>query len=152
MLRNEIGDNKYIFNDYMDESAFNPKLKVRDQMATFLICESIEMYVEKEFTDVFSDIYEEVDKSLFHNMILNIDSCCFLYFDGAHPMYHAYFNYERDLFKNECIMPNETGYSQEHILLFLNYFYMLISSISIMDLEITNYLGATRPKRAILEK
>ena len=61
-------------------------------------------------------------------------------------------DYEKDVFKNECILPDELGYAKEHILLFLNYFYMLISSVSIMDLEITNYLGATRPKRVICEK
>ena len=110
------------------------------------------MDIEKEINSVFSDIYKEIDKSLFHNMILNIDNYCLLYFDGKHPLYHAYFDYEKDVFKNECILPDELGYAKEHILLFLNYFYMLISSVSIMDLEITNYLGATRPKRAILEK
>ena len=151
-LRNDIGNNPYIFKDYKSQSPFDPKLKVRDQMATFLICENIEMDVEKEINDVFSDVYREIDKSLFHNMILNIDNSCLLYFDGKYPMFHAYFNYEKDSFKNECIMPHEAGYPKEHILLFLNYFYMLISSISIMNLEITNYLGATRPTRAILEK
>lgn len=151
-LRNDIGDNPYIFKDYQSQSPFNPKLKVRDQMATFLICENIEMDVEKVINDVFSDIYKEIDKSLFHNMILNINNSCFLYFDGKHPIYHAYFDYGKDSFKNECIMPNKVGYPKEHILLFLNYFYMLISSISIMDLEITNYLGVRRPKTAILEK
>lgn len=151
-LRNDIDNNPYIFRDYTGGDAFNPKLHVRDQMATFLICESIEMEVEKELPSLFGDIYKEIDKSLFHNMILNIDSYCLLYFDGKHPMYHPYFNYEKDFFKNECIMPHDAGYAKEHILLFLNYFYMLISSVSIMDLEITNYFGATRAKRAILEK
>ena len=64
-LRNDIGNNPYIFKDYKGESAFDPKLKVRDQMATFLICESIEIDIEKEINDVFSDIYKEIDKSLF---------------------------------------------------------------------------------------
>ena len=58
---------------------------------------------------------------------------------------------KKDIFKNECILPHEMGYAKEHILLFLNYFYMLISSVSIMNLEITNYLGATRFKKAIRE-
>lgn len=73
-LRNDIDNNPYIFKNYSGDSAFNPKLKVRDQMATFLICESIEMDIEKEINSVFSDIYKEIDKSLFHNMILNIDA------------------------------------------------------------------------------
>lgn len=99
-----------------------------------------------------NNIFDKLVKSLFHNMILNIDNCCCLYFDGTHPIYHPYFNYEKECFKNECIIPHVTGYAKEHLLLFLNYFYMVISSVSIMYLEITNYLGASRPKKAIIEK
>ena len=150
-LRNDIGNNPYIFKSYTGGGTFNPKLYVRDQIATFLICESIDIEIEKELPNLFGVIYREIDKSLFHNMILNIDNYCLLYFDGKYPIYHSYYNYERESFKNECIMPHDVGYAKEHILLFLNYFYMLISSVSIMDLEITNYLGATRPKRTILE-
>ena len=151
-LKNDIGNNPYVYKDYIDKNPFNPKLKVRDQMATFLICESIDMDIERELPDIFSDIYKGIDKSLFHNMILSIDNCCCLYFDGTHPMYHPYFDCTEEPFKNECIMPHKFGYKKEHIVLFLNYFYMVISSVSIMNLEITNYLGATRLKKAILEK
>lgn len=68
-------------------------------MATFLICESIEMDIEKEINSVFSDIYKEIDKSLFHNMILNIDNYCLLYFDGKHPLYHAYLTMKKMFLK-----------------------------------------------------
>jgi len=151
-LRNDIANNRYIFKDYRGGGSFNVKHNVRDQMATFLICESIDANIENEIDTIFTNAYEGVDKSLFHNMILDLNMGCFLYYDGARPIYHAYFDYTRPSFKNECILPHEWGYSKEHILLFLNYFYMLISSVSVMDIEITNYLGATRIKRSLIEK
>lgn len=151
-LRNDIGNNPYIFKDYRGGGSFNARSNVRDQMATFLICESIDIDIEKEIDTLFTNIYEGVDKSLFHNMILDLNGGCFLYYDGDKPMYHAYYDYIEPSFKNECIFPHELGYSKEHILLFLNYFYMIISSISVMDIEITKYLGATRAKKSLIEK
>lgn len=150
-LRNDIGSNPYIFKDYKDNLKFNAKLKVRDQMATFLICESIDIDIAKEIDTMFADIYEGIDKSLFHNMILSLDDCCYAYFDGYRPIYHAYFDYAKSTFKNECIFPHELGYKKEHILMFLNYFYMIISSVSIMDIEITNYLGSKRITKTLKE-
>lgn len=151
-LRNDIGTNLYIFKDYAGNTEFNAKEKVRDQMATFLICESIDIDIEKEMDTLFSSIYSDTDKSLFHNMILSLDRCCYLYHDGTKPIYHSYFDYAKPAFKNECIIPHEFGYKKEHILLFLNYFYMVISSVSVTDIEITNYLGARRIKTAFIEK
>lgn len=151
-LRNDIGNNPYIYKDYAGSGTFDAKNMVRDQMATFLICESIDVDIEKEIDTIFANIYEGVDKSLFHNMILDLNGGCFLYYDGVKPIYHAYFDYTSSSFKNECIISHELGYSKEHILLFLNYFYMLISSISVMDIEITKYLGITRLKKSLIEK
>ncbi len=151
-LKNDIGDNKYIFKDYSGGDGFDPKNHKRDQMATFLICESIDFDIEKEFDTIFKNIYEGVDKSLFHNMVLDLSRCCFLYNDGTRPTYYSYYDYKKPRFKNECILSHEVGYSKEHILLFLNYFYMLISSVSVMDIEITMYLGARRVKRSLIEK
>lgn len=151
-LRNDIGNNPYIFKDYTGGGKFNAKTYIRDQMATFLICESIDVDIERELDTLFKNIYKGIDKSLFHNMILDLNKCCYLYFDGNSPMFYAYFDYAKESFKNECIFPHEYGYSKEHILLFLNYFYMLISSVSIMDIEITKYLGVTRVKKSVIEK
>lgn len=150
-LRNDIDSSPYIFKDYKDNTGFNAKLKVRDQMATFLICESVDINIAKEIDTMFADIYEGIDKSLFHNMILSLNDCCYAYSDGERPIYHAYFDYANPTFKNECIFPHERGYKKEHILMFLNYFYMVISSVSIMYIDITNYLGAKRLKRALKE-
>lgn len=151
-LRNDIGNNPYIFKDYKGNENFSAKLHIRDQMATFLICEKIDVNLEEELSTLFTGVYAGIDKSLFHNMILDLENCCYLYFDGSRPMYYPYYDYTKEVFKNECIFPHEQGYSKEHILLFLNYFYMIISSVSVMNIEITNYLGAKRIKKAMVEK
>ena len=84
-------------------------------------------------------------------MILSIDNGCFLYYVNQDnmAMYHPYFDYERELFDNYLIYPIRGGYKYEHIILFLDYFYMLISSISVLFIEITNYLGNPRIKGGI---
>ena len=59
-LRNDIGNNAYIFKDYNGVSSFDAKNKVRDQMATFLICERIDANIEKEIDTFFTNTYVHV--------------------------------------------------------------------------------------------
>lgn len=151
-LRNDIGKNPYIFKNYKEDGYFNAKIKVRDQMATFLICLSIDADMEEGLGAFFADVYAGIDKSLYHNMILELNGGCFLYYDGNGSIYYPYIDYSKPSFKNVYILSHESGYSREPILSFLNYFYMLISSVSVMDIEITMYLGKQRIKKAIIEK
>lgn len=121
-------------------------------MATFLICESIDIDFQNEFNTIFKDLYKDTDKSLYHNMILSLTDGCFLYYDNnGMPIYYQYYAYNQDSFKNELIKPHTFGYDKEHILLFINYFFMIISSVSVMFLEITRYLGEKRIKGALKE-
>lgn len=145
-LRNDINTNIYTYKDGNNHIPFNTKNNVRDQIATFLVCEKVDMDYEKDINTFFKETYSGVDKSLYHNMILSLDDGCFMYFDGKVSIYHSYFNYEKDNFINELLIPHSLGYDYEHILIFVNYFFMLISSISILYLEMTEYLGKTRHK------
>lgn len=152
-LRENVDSGIYLFKDYKGGKNFDSKLNVRDQIATFLICENIDIDLEKEINTFFADTYRDIDKSLYHNMLLSIDDGCFLYrASDKKPMYHSYFDYTQERFPNLVIFPSESGYEQEHILLFINYFFMIISSISVMYLEITNYLGASREKSYLIEE
>ena len=151
-LRESITSSLYTFKDKNEGLPFNTKKNVRDQIATFLICESIDMDFEKDINSFFKNTYKDIDKSLFHNMILSLDDGCFLYFDGKLPIYHSYYIYENESFCNEFIFPNALGYRFEHILLFVNYFHMLISSISVLYIEMTEYLGKTRVKSSYIEQ
>ena len=109
------------------------------------------MNVKEYINTFFKDVYNCIDKSLFHNMILSIDNGIFLYNDGNVPIYHSYYDYLKESFKNQFICPHVLGYHYEHILLFVNYFYMIISSISVLYIEMTEYLGVQRGKSSIIE-
>ena len=151
-LKNDIENKPYIFKETKSNTKFNARINVQDQLATFLICESIDFEISKEIDTIFKDIYNDIDKSLFHNMILNLNGYCLLYNDGNNPIYYSYFDYTKPSFKNEAILPHKMGYEKEHILAFLNCFYMIISSVSVLDIDITRYLGNLRIKNALIEK
>lgn len=150
-LRESVSSNIYTFKNGRQDKPFSPKYYGRDQIATFLICESIEMNVKEDINTFFKDVYNCIDKSLFHNMILSIDNGIFLYNDGNVPIYHSYYDYSKEAFKNQFICPHALGYHYEHILLFVNYFYMIISSISVLYIEMTEYLGVQRGRSSIIE-
>lgn len=146
-MRDYVDSEIFIFRDVNRSDVFDTKNCVRDQLATMLLCENIDIDFKNNIGAVFNDIYHEVDKSLYHNMILSIDNGCFLYSDSnKRPIYHSYSDYKMELFENCLIYPHELGYKYEHLVLFLDYFYMLISSISVLYLEITNYLGKHRTR------
>ena len=145
-LRNYVDSDKYIFKDGNPGKKFETKEFVRNQLATVLLCESIDGNLDSNLNSFFFDVYEGIDKSLYHNMVLSLENGCFLYIvdkDNV-PIFHSYFDYKISSFDNYLIYPIEQGYRYEHIALFLDYFNMLISSISVMFIEITNYLGKKR--------
>ena len=138
VLREDIGPkNPYIFKDgsYV---GFNTKLNVMDQMATFLICESLEFKSDSDLDQFFADTYKDIDSSLYHNMILSLNDGIYLYHDTEKSIYLSYWK-RGNLHRNIVEKPN--GYdTKRHITLFVDYFYMLISSVSVLFIEITNYL------------
>ena len=141
-LRNEA-KGPYVFKDGNQNLSFDTKKNPRDQIATFLICEKFNFKMEKEINDIFKNIYKNTDKSLFHNMILSLKDGLVCYKDNySKPMYHSYYTYDANQFNHSFYFPNENCYEFEHILLFLDYFFMLISSISVLFVEITYYIGS----------
>ena len=152
-LKSDIGECPYIFKDFDSNAPFDPQKNPKDQMATFLICESIAMDFENEINTFFNEAYKGIDKSLYHNMILSLNDGCFMYSEeNGRPFFHPYVNYNKDTYLNGMIMPVAEGYDKEHILLFIDYFFMIISSVSVMFLEITNYLGSRRAKKFLKEQ
>ena len=152
-LKSDIGECPYIFKDFDSNAPFDPQKNPKDQMATFLICESIAMDFENEINTFFNEAYKGIDKSLYHNMILSLNDGCFMYSEeNGRPFFHPYVNYNKDAYLNGMIMPVAEGYDKEHILLFIDYFFMIISSVSVMFLEITNYLGSRRAKKFLKEQ
>ena len=102
-------------------------------------------------TRYFEDVYKDIEPSLFHNMILSVEQLCSLYHDGIRPIYLPF--YKSDVIHKNCLVfPVEVGYKYEHIVAFLDYFYMLISSVTIMYIEFTTYIYPRRLKRLYIEK
>ena len=150
-LRNDIKSNTYIFKSINAFPNFDTKLNIRDQIATFLICEKFEFDIKDHINSFFKDTYSDIDKSLYHNIILSLQDGCCMYFSGERLIYYPYFDYQKDAFINSFVLPHPFGYFAEHILIFINYFFMIISDVSILYQEITTYLGETRPKMVIHE-
>lgn len=148
-LRSDIpARNPYVFKDG-DFAGFDAKNNIRDQIATFLICESLDFDYKNDKTDLFNEFYCDIDKSLYHNMILSLKDGLFLYHDGNKIINYPYWSYSNDMHKHIMIVPSETGYKYEHIMLFVNYFYMQVSSVSVLYIEMTTYISASRDKKML---
>lgn len=149
-LKNDIDrSNLFVYKNNIEDRDYDTKKYVTDQLATFLICEELNIDTSKGLDKIFNNIYKNIDISLFHNIILSLDGKCFAYKDyDKHNIYYPYYHYG-EKFVNICISPSPNGYEYEHILGFLNLFFMLISDVSIMYLEITYYLGSKRISRTI---
>lgn len=150
-LRNEITSTIRVYSETKDSHPLSPATCPYDQMATFLICESLSFDLEKECDSFFKDVYKGIDPPLFHNMILSIEQLCSLYIKENVPIYFPFFSI-KELHKNCLVIPVGGGYKYEHIVLFLDYFYMLIGSITINYIEFTNYISSKRLKRTCVEK
>lgn len=148
-LREDISaNNPYIFKNDIIKN-FDTKNNVYDQIATFLICEGFDFKYDKELNEIFDEIYDNIDKSLYHNMLLSIKDGVCLYRDNSKVIFLPYWKYADSTHKHAMIIPSETGYEYEHILLFVNYFYMQISSVSVLFIEMTTYLSASRDRKLL---
>lgn len=150
-LRNEITSKISVYSETNEPHSFCPAICPKDQMATFLICESLSFDLEKEYDSFFKDVYKDIEPSLFHNMILSVNQLCSLYHDGKRPIYLPFYQ-SSAIHKNCLVIPIDVGYKYEHIVAFLDYFYMLISSITIKYIEFTTYISPKRLKRLCIEK
>ena len=142
-LREDASGAPFVFKNHNFDQPFNPKAFIRDQIATFLVCESFTFSIQEEIDTIFEEIYKNIDKSLFHNMVLSIKDGLLLYRESntKSPFFYAYTDYQKESFPNLLCMPLENIYKYEHFVIFLNYFFMVISSISVLFVEITLYLG-----------
>lgn len=150
-LKKEITSKIDVYSETKTPHLFSPATYPYDQMATFLICESLSFDLEKECEVFFKDAYNGIEPFLFHNMILSVDNLCSLYHDGQKPIYLPFYQ-SSVVHKNCLVFPIDNGYRYEHIVVFLNYFYMLISSITIKYIEFTQYISSQRMKRTYVEK
>lgn len=143
-FRRDIELNPYfIHKNYNDKCPiFDTKGCVMNQMATFLICESIDMSFDDEsIKALFDNIYKGIDSSLLHNLILSVDNGLFLYYTEKDNklIYYPYIVYNEN-FIHHFALPGKFHYDKDHILLFVNYLSSVISNVSILDVDMTHYL------------
>lgn len=154
-LRNDIDINtSYVYKKYNDKTPlFDTRGSVFNQMATFLICESVDMNFSQDIKTFFKDTYNGIDASLFHNLILSVYDGLFMYYSEKDKLsiYYPYLNYN-DNFSNEFIEPKQITYDKEHILTFVNFLSAAISNVSILNVDMTRYLGEFRLKNFIIDK
>ena len=145
-LREDINPKNPYVKRKLSKIEFNPLINPYDQIATFLICESLEFNLSECKDEFFVDVYADKDKSLYHNMILSLQDGVYLYHDGERVSALAYYDFKVPAFKHVVLKPHLLGYKHEHIVAFVDYFYMLISSVSVLFIEMTEYLSSPRPK------
>ncbi|MDD3085393.1 MAG: hypothetical protein PHU32_05915 [Candidatus ainarchaeum sp.] len=162
-LRNSIPiTNPEIFKDNKKNiNVFDPIVNIKDQMGTFIICNKFDFDIVKEFKkdkNFLDEVYSDDNDKYKHNMVLSIEDGLLLYHDGKKMIFYPYWKlgeFNKNVFMNPINNITQIPHVQiskyEHIILFLNYYNILISSVSIMYIEITNYLGSRRAKQVIYE-
>ncbi len=163
MLRDSIPkNNSEIYREskrFLNE--FDPLLNVKDQIGTFIICNKFDFDIISELKkkpNFLDDVYSKYDTGYRHNMVLSIDDGLLYYHDGVKTIYYPYFQVGK-LNKNIFLKPTDKFIDipgvhtskYEHVVAFLNYYHMLISSVSIMYIEITNYIGGRRASQIFQE-
>lgn len=136
---------------------FDPRNYWYDQIATFLICESVPKTISsnpKNLVTFFEDTYKDIPDWHWHNVILSMDNKkCFMYQDEqGQPFFLPRCGCEQ--FNIAAYGPtpeSETikGYDREHIVAFLQYFTLMVSQISVLHIELSSYLGIHPPKQCV---
>ena len=132
-LRKDIAhNNPYVFKDGL-YSGFDADNNYHDQMATFLVCESLDFDLSECYIDFFEGVYNGIDKSLYHNMVLSLSDCLCLYHDGnSRPIYFPCFDPSKSRYDHALVIPIDTGYEYEHVLLFDNRHYFTSRDVLIV--------------------
>lgn len=133
---------------------FIPYFNPRDQLFTFLICDSFS-FDSNNLVNELEKMYDDIDKKFRHNLILSVKDGTFMYFDGKKAIYYPFMGNE--IFKHCEIKPYETDtgdsstFQQAHIYSFLNYTYQGIATGTIMYPELSYYIATGLHKNIVIE-
>lgn len=120
------------------EKSYDPKIIPYDQIFTFLICEKFDFDkggIQNQIDEAYSGIE---DKCLRHNIILSINDGVLLYFDDNGKSLQYPIIGGKPL-NNRFIKPNENKLI--HFKYFCSYFFMGITSTTVLYPEMTEYIG-----------
>ncbi len=115
---------------------FNPKNNPLDTPVTFLICESINIPVEK-MPSVFTETYSDIDSILRHNLLLDISKATYQYFDREKNNHIWYPFYENRKLEPSLKIDNNRD---EHFKLFCSFLNNALIKAYVLSPEVHTYL------------
>lgn len=125
-----------------DNVPYDPDILGFDQINTFLICRKF-TFDFAELPNKMNEIYEGIDNSLRHNLILSIEDGLLYYMvpDGLDLCYPIGINdnEELELSKNKFISPYKNNNS--HINIFINSLFKSVSITTILHPNILSYIN-----------
>lgn len=143
LMRGKIEDTCSIIFDATSnmKRRFIPQENPRDQIFTFLICNSLSFNVDN-LVNEFEDIYSEIPVSHRHNMILSLTDGTFMYHDGHKVICYPY--WPRQKLNNCIVKPFGETFKEKHahIFSFLNYMYLGIANQTILYPDLSYYIGS----------
>jgi len=156
-MRLNIEKNRSIIYECVNNTRrdFLPLINPRDQLFTFLICDSLEFKTDNLVNEL-DDLYGEIDKKFRHNMILSVRDGAFMYVDEKKKAIY-YPSIGNTLLKHCEIKPYEdvggdtATFRYAHIYSFLNYMYQGIAAGTIMYPELSYYISEGLHKNIVVE-
>lgn len=116
---------------------FAPSEYHYDSIFSFLICKKLDFNIENLVHDINSLYDSDIKPYQKHNLILSIEDGLFAYFDENDKTLMFPFHRGKAL-KNRFVKPDSN--KNCHFNYFSSYFFLAMSSISILYPEITNYI------------
>ena len=155
MMRKNIEKSRsMIYEANNRQREYQPDLNPRDQLFTFLICDSF-IFKDDGLVNEFGEIYEGIDDKLKHNIILSVKDGTFMYCDNNNKA--IYFpNFGNDILRNCKVSPFESidnsVYTKfAHIHSFMNYVYQGIANTTILYPELSFYIVNGLNKNMVVE-
>lgn len=154
-MRLNIEKNRSMVYEGMNNTQreFKPLVDPRDQLFTFLICDSLSFKTDNLVNEL-DGLYGEIDKKFRHNMILSVNDGTFMYFNKK-AFYYPFVG--NTLLKHCEIKPYEDAskdaytFKYAHIYSFLNYLYQGVASGTIMYPELSFYIAEGLHKNIVVE-
>lgn len=149
MLRKNVSTDEHFIYRELNGSKYSPEYNPYDQITTFLICNKFNFNYENIVNEM-NDIYSQCDNYLRHNMILSINDGCLMYKD-KNQQFMVYPIIGTEKLRNSLLKPTEFNI-YDHIVMFLNYLYMSVSSTTILYPDMSCYIDFDRKCVPIDEK
>lgn len=143
VIRRTVKAPAYIFPSGFRGESYSPLRRHQDTPITFLICEKIEARIE-EMPVLFDTIYSEIDCSLLkHNLLLDISSAAYHYYDRDAQHHIWYPSIEGKEFEPSLTVDESNN---EHFKVFCSFLNNGLGSTFVLSPELHTYLESIQAK------